>query len=212
MALVEGGAPVVVRVSESEGAHGERLMPLLEQALAESGWARSSLDRVGVGVGPGSFTGIRVGVALGSGIALGLGRPLFGVGALQAMCRAVPGSRAGSRCAVLDARRGEIFAAVYSDAGVELVAPLTLPRQALARWLAGLGTRASVIVGEALGELEPLPEAFRSELTDLPHAVAVALVAEGQPEGEGRAEPAYVRLPDVTPSAARSPVSSGDSR
>lgn len=212
MALVEGGEPVVVRVSESESAHGERLLPLLEDAFAETGWARTSLDRVGVGVGPGSFTGIRVGVALASGIGLGLDRPVFGVGSLRAMCRAVPGTRLGNRCALLDARRGEIFAAVYSETGERLESPLTVPREGFSQWLAGLPSRPAVLVGEVLAGLDPRPEAFRSELTDLPHALAVAQVTEASTEGARRPEPAYVRPADAVPSFALSPVSSGESR
>lgn len=209
---MERGQPVVVRVSESQSAHGERLLPLLEQAFAESGWARTSLDRIGVGVGPGSFTGIRVGVALASGIGLGLDRPVFGVGSLRAMCRGVPELRRGNRCAVLDARRGEIFAAVFSESGDELAPPQTVPRQGFSQWLAGLACRPAILVGEALAEIEAQPETFRSELSDLPHAIAVAQVAEMSSEGTAQPEPAYVRPADAVPSLGRPPVFSGDPR
>lgn len=203
----------MVRVSESAAAHGERMLPLLGEAFAESGWARSSLDRIAVGVGPGSFTGIRVGVALGSGIGTGLGRPVIGVGSLRAMCRAVPPDRRGPRCALVDARRDEVFAAVFDETGAELVAPRTLARSGLEAWLSSLPARPGWVLGEVLGELGPVAGAFRSELTDLPHAVAVAWAAEALDESTSPPVAAYVRPADAAlPKVPQSRLSSGDSR
>jgi tRNA threonylcarbamoyladenosine biosynthesis protein TsaB len=75
---------------EELNAHAERVLGLIEELLASAGWTRGSLDRVAVGVGPGSFTGLRVGIALAQGIALGLARPLIGVGSLRAMASGLP--------------------------------------------------------------------------------------------------------------------------
>src|SRR5687767_3343290 len=98
VALVENGVVLVSAAQERPNANAEALLPLIEQLLAEVGWSKNSLDRVGVGVGPGAFTGIRIGIALAQGIGLGLGRPVFGVGSLQAMARAVPRAHSGIRC------------------------------------------------------------------------------------------------------------------
>ena len=72
VALVEDGQVVASLGHDVPNGHAERMLGLVDQALAEAGWAKASLDRIAVGVGPGSFTGIRVGIALAQGLALGL--------------------------------------------------------------------------------------------------------------------------------------------
>ena len=90
VALVEHDQVVSVRLHQELNRHGERMLPLVEQLLSEAGWPLSSLDRIGVGIGPGSFTGLRIGVALAQGIGLGLACPVVGVGSLHAMAFAAP--------------------------------------------------------------------------------------------------------------------------
>ena len=218
IALVEDGRAVVTRTN-AEPMQGERVLPLLEELFSSAGWAKSSVDRVAVGVGPGSFTGVRVGVALGLGIGLGLGRPVLGVGSLRAMCRGVSliaGGTAGPRCALLDARRAELFAGVYGPDGEELVPPRTVPRSEVEAWLGALSAPATLVVGEVLGDLGdrdgPVP-GLRSEMTDLPHAVCVALAGSELSETLAPPEPAYVRPADaIRPNLPRSPLSSAEPR
>lgn len=83
-------------------AHAERLLPLLEEVFAQAKLTRHDVHRVAVGIGPGSFTGLRVGIALGQGLGLGLGIPVVGVGSLAALAAAGNGA---VRLALLDARR-----------------------------------------------------------------------------------------------------------
>jgi len=195
---------VVARATHAElNAHAERLGSLLESALAEAGWEKSSLGRVAVGVGPGSFTGLRVGIAFAQGIALGLGLPLSGMGSLRAMAEACPPDVAGLRVALLDARRGEVFVAAYDAAGKEHLAPLALPREtALGTLLERLGPDV-VLLGEVVAELDPTPGArlHRSDPTDLPDAAAVARLAFRAAESAPFVEPLYVRDAGATPQA-----------
>jgi len=164
--------------------------------VAESGWAKTSLDRIAVGIGPGSFTGLRVGIALAQGVALGLDRPVFGVGSLAAMARAAPASLPGLRCPLIDARRGEVFLAVYDAAGVVRAAPLAVALDAATRTLQALcAGEPRIVLGQAAVALAA--EVFRSEYTDLPHAVSVALAAQELSERDAGAVPLYVRGPDV---------------
>lgn len=186
------------------------MLPLIGELFAETGWAQTALDLIAVGTGPGSFTGIRVGLALAKGIGLGLDRPVFGIGSLRAMCRGVPRDLSGSRCAVLDGRRDELFVGVYGIDGTELQAPRIVPRNAVDP-LAALGQSGGVLVGEVL-ESMPSLRAFRSELTDLPHAVGVALAGGESVESDAPAEPFYLRPVDAIPSKAGSPVSSKQAR
>src|SRR5690606_25308406 len=108
--------------------HGERLLPLLDDLLERCDWARSSIERIGVGIGPGSFTGLRVGIALAAGVSLGLGVPLVGVGSLRALAAGHPQADPRLRVVVRDARRNEHFVAVYDANGTELVAPEAVPQ------------------------------------------------------------------------------------
>jgi tRNA threonylcarbamoyladenosine biosynthesis protein TsaB len=109
----------------SRGEHASRVLPLIEQALEGTGW--SAVERIAVGVGPGGFTGLRIGIATARALAQAHGLPLVPVGSLAALAANAEGIVA----AVLDARRGEVFAAVY-DSGRELAAPAALPPEELA--------------------------------------------------------------------------------
>jgi tRNA threonylcarbamoyladenosine biosynthesis protein TsaB len=204
VALVEDGRTVAAADHSEPNAHAERILPLFDRLVAESGWAKASLDRIAVGIGPGSFTGLRVGIALAQGIALGLERPVFGVGSLEAMARGAPAHVPGLRCPVIDARRGELFLAVYDASGAEHAAPLVIATDAAAKTLEELCAGApKILLGQAAVALAA--DVFRSAYTDLPHAVWVARAAADLPEGAAGAVPLYVRgpgvvLPDLPPS------------
>jgi tRNA threonylcarbamoyladenosine biosynthesis protein TsaB len=187
-------------------AHAEALLPLLERLLAEVGWSRSSIDRLAVGVGPGSFTGLRVGIALAQGIAIGLDRPLVGCGSLAAMARGVPVDDRRVRVPVLDARRGEFFVAAYEPGGAPLATPFAVPRPEASRRLATLlAGRDHVLLGEGAAELSiDAPRIGRPDL-DLPHASWVAVLGAELDPTAAPPEPEYVRgpgaiLPDLPPS------------
>lgn len=194
VALVERGRLVLARAHSRPNQSAERLLPLIAEVLAEAGWRRGDLERIGVSTGPGSFTGLRVGIACAQGLALGLGLPLLGVTSLRAMARAVPAGLAGARVALLDARRGELFAAAYAaePACPELLAPRALPsataRATLEAELAG----PLVWVGSG-HQLLGFPPTFASAEADEPSAHAVGLLAEELNPHECPASPVYVR-------------------
>lgn len=212
VALLDGEDLVLFGSHERLNAHAEAILPLIERLMAEAGWARTSLSRVAVGVGPGSFTGLRVGIALAHGIGLGLGIPVVGVGSLQTMAQAVPGSEPGQRCPILDARRGEVFAALYDRDGTELSPPRAVARAGIAEELERLcPLRERVLVGEACRELDLPDAAFRSAETDLPHAIWTARIGARLSE-ETASDPLYVRdagavRPELPPSPFEKPPS-----
>ncbi len=206
VALVEDGSVVASALHVRDNAHAELVLPLIAELFARAGWARGSIDRIGVGVGPGAFTGIRVGIALAQGMGLGLDRPVFGVGSLEAMAAAVPLEQQGTRCPLLDARRNEIFLAAYLPGGGS-VPPQAVAREETLAVIARLTAEPRVIVGEIAGELTPA--AWRSEETDLPHATWTARLASERAETLVGAEPHYVRGPGITlPDLPPSPFSS----
>jgi tRNA threonylcarbamoyladenosine biosynthesis protein TsaB len=203
VALLEGGKVVLERSSARPKQSAERLLPLIAELLGEAGWERSSLDRLAVSVGPGSFTGLRVGIACAQGLSLGLGVPLVGVGSLRAMARAVPDDLPGVRCAVLDARRGEVFVAAYATGprAAEVLPPVALPTASALEAL-GVQLQGPVAwIGSGLILLGRTPSCSTPATLE-PSASAVGLLAEQLDPATNPALPVYIRdagatLPDL---------------
>ena len=105
-ALLIDGRIVAKRHEEMPRGQAERLMPMLEEVMAEEGAVWDELDAIGVGTGPGNFTGIRVGVSAARGLALGLGVPAVGVTAFEVVRHLLDGA-AGRQIAVLPAPRDQ---------------------------------------------------------------------------------------------------------
>jgi tRNA threonylcarbamoyladenosine biosynthesis protein TsaB len=141
----------------------------------------TELDAIAVGVGPGSFTGVRIGIAAARGMAFALDRPLAGVSTLEALAAGAPGA-----IPVVDARRREVFALI--DGAARTLAPSDLP----AATLVGDGARRYRTQLEALGAEIPPDDDPRH----LPRARFHALLARafGPPDA---VEPVYVRVPDA---------------
>jgi tRNA threonylcarbamoyl adenosine modification protein YeaZ len=106
------GTAILFERSERIGrGHAERLMPMIESSLDAAGVAFDDLQRIAVTTGPGSFTGVRVGIAAARGLALALDIPAIGIGSLDALALPVMRERKqGTVVATLDARRGEVYA------------------------------------------------------------------------------------------------------
>ncbi|HWP09361.1 MAG TPA: tRNA (adenosine(37)-N6)-threonylcarbamoyltransferase complex dimerization subunit type 1 TsaB [Polyangiaceae bacterium] len=200
VAALDGENTLGTLAHEEPSAHAERVLALVECLLGEVGWSRSSIDRVAVGIGPGSFTGLRVGIALAQGMALGLGRPIVGVGSLAALAAAVPRSEKRTRIPVLDARRGELFVAGYTADGVERLAPAAVPVADVPKLLADLFAPGElVLVGEAARLAGGGYDVIAGGELDLPHAVPVARLGLELDPAAAPAEPTYVRGPGATP-------------
>lgn len=109
--------------------HATRLLAMADELLARAGVAWSALDRIAVGVGPGTFTGLRVGIATARGLAQSLAVDLVGVSSLLALAHAAAAGQ-GHRgvLSVIDARRGQVFAAAYALSGVGAVDELASAR------------------------------------------------------------------------------------
>ncbi|MEX2108075.1 MAG: tRNA (adenosine(37)-N6)-threonylcarbamoyltransferase complex dimerization subunit type 1 TsaB [Solirubrobacterales bacterium] len=192
-------------LSEKGGPlHTTALLGEIERAVPEGGgWG--SIGAIAVGMGPGSFTGLRVGMSTAKALGLSCGLPVRGVCTLDAFGAAL-GEVAGgaSRLAVIDARRGEVFAALYGPNGERLWEPLVSPPAALAERVAGL---AEPPLAAGSGAVR-----FRRELADrgveVPedvdpvHRIAArhicALAATGTSGDEPEpAAPIYLRPPDA---------------
>lgn len=203
--LIDGAlaAEVGARV---RARHGETLLPLVRGALDRAGLAVADVDLIAVGIGPGSFTGTRVGVATAKGLAVALDRPLVGVVSLAAIARGAPGAWV---VPVVDAHKGEVYVAAYERVGAALeerMAPFHAPpAEAFEALRARVPREGAVLCGSGLRRY---PEHVDPALTvlpplfDSPRAAIVALEAEERFRAAGaddRAtlEPLYVRPSDA---------------
>jgi tRNA threonylcarbamoyladenosine biosynthesis protein TsaB len=113
---------------EQRPGHATRLLPLANDLLEQASLRWGDIDRIAVGVGPGTFTGLRIGVATARGLAQSLGVPLGGVSSLRALAHAARVEAADETTgvlAVIDARRGEVFVGAY-DGDAEVISPQAL--------------------------------------------------------------------------------------
>ena len=117
LALLDGERVVAESRVNVAVTHGERLLAAVDQLLVAGGWAIGDVDALVVAIGPGSFTGLRIGVSTVKGLAFASGVPVVGVPTLDALAWTLPFARYPV-CAVLDARKGEVYAALYrTDSG-----------------------------------------------------------------------------------------------
>lgn len=112
VALSEGERLVAQEQQGAPGTHSERLLASIDHLLALAGWQRNAIEAIAVAVGPGSFTGLRIGLATAKGMALAIGCPLAGVSSLAALALNGEGF-AGTVVPLVDARRGELYAAAF---------------------------------------------------------------------------------------------------
>lgn len=199
VAIVERDRVLAELDYEDEMKHAERLFPTLDTLFAEAGRTRDQVTRVACDIGPGSFTGVRVGLASAKGIAMGLAVPLVGVGSLEAMCAAALAltPEAAIACALIDAKRGETFLAAYDRAGTEVLAPRhTLTGEAAAQVERGWTFCGRAAVREGTAPIVDHPQC------ELPSAVWIArLAAQRSEDTVDGLEPVYVRAPDAKPMA-----------
>src|SRR5690606_16468967 len=156
--------------------HAELSLPWAEQLLAEAGVARSQLDAIAVGRGPGAFTGVRLAVALAQGIALALDRPVVPVSTLAALAAR---GRDGRVVAALDARMGEVYLGMFEVAagevralGCEAVLRPDLAQLPPQGGWHGVGTGFAAAEGALVARLGACLEG--ADPTVLPHAADVA--------------------------------------
>jgi len=194
-AVHDGSAVLAARSSVDARRHGELVAPMVRDVLAAAGVAPRSLSMIAVGVGPGPFTGLRVGVMTARTLAHVTGAELVGVCSLDALASAVVATRArGGQPFVVatDARRKEVYWACYDSAGRRTRGPGVDRPEDLASRL----TADAVVVGRG-GQLyaEVLP-VVDGPLDPEAAALASAVVAGSVPLLP--AEPLYLRRPDVT--------------
>jgi len=183
--------------------HARELLGLLERALEEAGSTWAEVERLAVGIGPGTFTGLRIGVATARALAQSRALPLVGVSTLRALALGAEPAGAPVTIAVLDARRGEVFAAAWDAAGTRSLAPAALAPDALARAVAALGPGALAVGDGALEfrvQIEQVGATVPADASPMHRIEArhVCRLALGAPPvARDALLPDYVRRPDA---------------
>src|SRR5580700_5833362 len=207
VAVVEGGraGPLAVISRPMARGHAEALPLMVEEAMRGIEGGFPSLARIAVAMGPGSFTGIRVGLAMARAMGVGLAIPVVGVSTLAAFAAPLLSEpRQGVIAAAIDARHGSVYFQLFEASG----RPLGPPRcDALRECVRGIGAGPALLTGDAAALVAT--EAHRAGLpydlasaVDAPDIVAVARMGLALDPAANSARPLYVKLPDARPGGA----------
>lgn len=216
-ALWRDGRILAHRFAAMRRGQSEHLVPMIEEVMDAADTTYDSLDALAVTVGPGGFTGVRIGLATARGLALALHRPLIGISNFEAVAAAVPAAeRTGQILAVvLESKRHELYVQAFALPGDGDPRPLApgaaVPPDELDAWLpAGPVLLAGDAAPAAMTALRAAQRDVHSATTSpgLADAAQVAALAAARPlppPGAEMPQPLYLRAPDVTPAPAGVP-------
>jgi tRNA threonylcarbamoyladenosine biosynthesis protein TsaB len=194
VAVIDGERVLAARSEPMTRGHQERIGIIAREAAAEAGVAFTDLARIGVTVGPGSFTGLRVGLAFAKGLATALSIPCVGVTTLEALAYGAEGFVA----AVLDARMGQVYIQIFAD-GAALMAPDALGVGEAAARLAELYSGGpATLIGSGAPLLADVLSSAKVLTPAGPDPVSIARMAASRPAPSHSPRPLYLRAPYAT--------------
>lgn len=194
--------PLAIESLPMERGHAEALLPLVDRVVDKIEGRFESLDRVAVTIGPGSFTGLRVGIAAARAIGLAAGVPVVGVTTLSALLAPlVAGGERRLLAAAIDARHGGVYFQAVAPGGRSIVAPAHLSVRDAVRYLGAgpvvlTGSGAAIVAAEAMGAGIPVSLA---EAALAPDIVFVARLGAAADPAHALPKPLYLRAPDARP-------------
>lgn len=210
-----GAGGEVVAIKHETMLHGqaEALLPMVDAAMRAAGLAAASLAFVAVSTGPGSFTGIRVGLAAAQGIAFGAALPLMGVTSFAAAAALDPAPVGGALLVALESRRADLYVQMFDAAALPLSEPTAILPEGLAGLVAAIaGMRPVAITGSAAARAGAAL-AGRGDASIIepaaPAAIGVLRAAWQRWRAGNRGEPVrplYLRPPDAAPASGRAPA------
>lgn len=184
-----------------ERGHAEALMPLIARVMDYARSDFSELDRIAVTVGPGSFTGLRVGISAARGIALTCGKPAVGVSTLAAFAApCIAEDLAQKTIAAIDARHGHAYMQVFGEGGYTELAAAYVPLQQALDYVGGevhLSGNVAAQIAALWPEGEPAPFQFRGAPS--PDLGWIARLGHAADPETAPAKPLYLRAPDAKP-------------
>jgi tRNA threonylcarbamoyladenosine biosynthesis protein TsaB len=197
-AAARDGEVIAARSEPMARGHQERLGSMVRDVMATAGVDFAALDRIGVTIGPGSFTGLRVGLAFAKGLALALDRPCVGVGVLEALAAGV--ASGGPIAAVVDAGRGRVYLQCF-EGRASISGPDILDIEvAIARLAEVFPLGEVTLTGPGAPLLAPASRGARVAERAAPDPGCIAALASAAPLAPPR--PLYLRPPDATAKAA----------
>lgn len=216
VAIARNGVVAASATWRSSSRHDENLFEHIDAVLSEARVGRSDISLVGVDIGPGRFTSLRVGLSTAKGLALGLGVPIVGVSSLRVLARSISAEGEVTRVALMNAYRGDLFAAAYwlaTGDEQELVPPtFGPPEKVLARIRDAIGARPIALCGDGVRTHAAAVEAFfRANLGDgqsppeAPQAAAIVQEVEHVMRARGPDELASLEPQYLRPSDAKLP-------
>ena len=206
VAVWADGAVAAQAREEMLRGQSERLAPMIAEVMAASGLAFASLQAVAVTLGPGGFTGVRIGLAAAEGVALAWRLPILGIGGFELLAAALPPEARGGRAllAAIDAKRPEVYVAAWDAAGGKLLEPQLAAPAALADSLAQASPGPLLLAGDGAPQLLPALVAAGLSAEDSGiaalEAPLLARLAAARPLPADRRppQPLYLRPPDTT--------------
>ncbi len=194
------GDRVITRVDEMARGQAEHLMPMLENMLIAAGLNWRDLDAIGVGIGPGNFTGIRISVSAARGLALGLGKPAIGVSTLEAQTFGLD----GAVLSCLDARGDRAY--IQTFVPERDLPPPALVEMAAEAFPCDFGDLTPRIVGPNAAKVAELT-GYQMVQPTCPTIEAIARLAAARiGTAHGRPAPLYIRSADAAPPKDPAPV------
>jgi tRNA threonylcarbamoyladenosine biosynthesis protein TsaB len=198
--------PLALESTEMATGHAEALMPMIERVMAQVEGGFSSLERVAVSIGPGSFTGLRIGIAAARAIGLAANIPVLGVSTLSAYAAPLINAEESGIIAVgIDARHGAVFFQAFTAAGRTIVLPRVISLKEAGRAigsgpvkLAGSGAAALAVEAMALGL-----KASIADMRPAPDILWVAKLGLSATPASAPAKPLYLRPPTATPQESK---------
>lgn len=211
--LVHDGETAAHEWQAMARGHAEALMPMIERVMRGHDYDR--LAAIGVTVGPGAYTGLRIGIATARGLALATGVPVVGITsfavAVQQVAPSLPAA-VDLLVVALETKRADIYLQAFDPAGTAVTQPQSVPTDAVPAWLPE-GAKRLVVAGDAVDRLvAALPERLETVVAQgatLPDAAAVAALVAARLSGgdvaadEPPVRPLYLRPPDATPPKVR---------
>lgn len=200
-ALWQDGSLLAMSYQRSALTHSRTMLPMIEDMLKNADLNMADVDTIAVAQGPGSFTGIRIGVATAKGLCWGAGKKAVGVSTLEAMARNVLFAAGDAViCPVMDARRSQVYGALFDNTGKRLTEDAAIAAAELAAKLKELGRSALVLgdgwaVFEKALQQEEIPYRIGPEPLRYQNAWGVCVAAaEKEPIGADELLPVYLRL------------------
>ncbi len=204
-AILDGENVLARLVEPRERGHAERLAPLVSEALTATAFRVADLTKVIVTIGPGSFTGVRLGLAFARGLAIGRDLPVIGISTLQALAVSHPVEGQGKKIVLIDARRGQVYGQTFDYFGQPTQDAFALSPEEAASCLPEPDALSEyALIGSGVPLVFPDLAERESWRSQQPDPVAMAMLGAHMQIPDTAPSALYLRAADATPASSSS--------